>query len=255
MRKVVGVSPATSCDGVLGTYMAFESGRKGGGPLISAIVFDAFGTIVRISKRTNPYGALLKEGRRQGLVLTPDSTHFVLTANLSLDQVADHLRIELSFLKRAELNDALGKELASIEPYPDALAAIDCLQEAGVVIGICSNLAHPYGPVIRTAFPRVQFHAFSYELGVMKPDPSIYLAMCREMGLETHHAELENAHARIGVVMIGDSRKCDRDGPTAVGIEGYHLDRSGMGQISDLRQFADMIIGHNARVEQYPLND
>lgn len=218
--------------------------------MISAVVFDAFGTIVRISKRSNPFGVLLKEGRRQGLALTPDSTHFVMTANLSLDQVADHLGIELSPLKRAELNDALGQELASIEPYPDALAAIECLQEAGVVIGICSNLAQPYGPVIRKAFPRVRYHAFSYELGVMKPDPSIYRAMCREMGLQTCHAEPEIAQARSGVVMIGDSRKCDRDGPTAVGIEGHHLDRSGMGQISDLKQFADMIIDHNARVEQ-----
>ena len=250
MRKVVGVSTTTSCDGVLGTNMAFESDRKGGGPLISAIVLDAFGTIVRISERTNPYAALLKEGHRQGLALAPDSTRFVMTANLSLDRVADHLGIELSPLKRAELNDLLGQELSSVEPYPDGLAAIECLQEVGVVIGICSNLAQPYGPVIRKAFPRVQCHAFSYEVGVMKPEPSIYLAMCREMGLETSHAEPENAQARSGVVMIGDSRKCDRDGPTAVGIEGYYLDRSGMGQISDLMQFAVMIIAHNARVEQ-----
>lgn len=218
--------------------------------MISAVVFDAFGTVARISKRTNPFGALLKEGRRQGLALAPDSTRSVMTANLSLDQVADHLGIELSPLKRAELNDLLGQELSCVEPYPDALAAIECLQEAGVVIGICSNLAQPYGPVIRKAFPHVQCHAFSYELGVMKPEPSIYLAMCREMGLETRYAEPENAQARSGVVMIGDSRKCDRDGPKTVGIEGYYLDRSGMGQISDLMQFADMIIDHNQRFEQ-----
>ena len=79
--------------------------------MISAVVFDAFGTVVRVGQRTNPYGALLKEGRRQGLALTPDSTHFVMTANLSFDQVADHLGIELSSSKRAEMNDALGDEL------------------------------------------------------------------------------------------------------------------------------------------------
>lgn len=209
--------------------------------MISAIVFDAFGTVVRIGQRTNPYSALLREGRRQGLALTPDSTHFVMTANLSFDQVADQLRIELSPSRRAELNAALGKELASIEPYPDALEAIARLQGSGVVIGICSNLAQPFGPVIRKAFPHVQCHAFSYELGVMKPDPGIYLAIRREMGVEAGHGDAEKGR----VLMVGDSRKCDRDGPRGVGIKGYHLDRSGLGQISDLMQFADLITDYN----------
>ncbi|TDJ76245.1 HAD family hydrolase [Pseudomonas putida] len=213
--------------------------------MISAVVFDAFGTIVRIGQRTNPYSVLLREGRRQGLALRPDSTHFVMTANLSFDQVADHLGIELPSSRRAEMNDALSKELTSIELYPDALEAIDQLQEAGVIIGICSNLAQPYGPVITKAFPHVQCHAFSYELGVMKPDPSIYLSICREMGVEARCAELERAREKDRVVMIGDSRKCDRDGPKAVGIVGYHLDRSGQGEISDLMQFANLITERN----------
>ena len=213
--------------------------------MISAVVFDAYGTVVRIGQRTNPYGALLKEGRRQGLALTSDSTHFVMTANLSFDQVADHLGIELSSSKRAEMNDALGEELASIEPYPDALEVIDRLQEAGLLIGICSNLAQPYGPVIRKAFPHVQCHAFSFELGVMKPDSSIYLSLCRKLGVEARHAELEKAREKDRMVMIGDSRKCDRDGPRAVGIVGYHLDRSSQGHISDLVQFANLVTDHN----------
>ena len=213
--------------------------------MISAVVFDAYGTVVRIGQRTNPYGALFKEGRRQGLALTSDSTHFVMTANLSFDQVADHLGIELSSSKRAEMNDALGEELASIEPYPDALEVIDRLQEAGLLIGICSNLAQPYGPVIRKAFPHVQCHAFSYELGVMKPDPRIYLHICREMGVDARHAEIQRAREKARVVMIGDSRKCDRDGPRAVGIVGHHLDRSGQGHISDLVQFANLVTDHN----------
>ncbi|WP_236066214.1 HAD family hydrolase [Pseudomonas palmensis] len=225
--------------------MAFEQAGQEEGHMISAVVFDAFGTVVRIGRRTNPYGALFKEGRRQGLALTPDNTHFVMTANLSFDQVADHLGIELSSSKRAEMNDALGKELASIEPYPDALEVIDRLQEAGLLIGICSNLAQPYGLVIRKAFPRVQCHAFSYELGVMKPDPSIYLSLCRKLGVWAPHAALEKAREKDRVVMIGDSRKCDRDGPRAVGIVGYHLDRSGQGKISDLVQFASLVTDHN----------
>ncbi|MEE4182835.1 HAD family hydrolase [Pseudomonas viridiflava] len=213
--------------------------------MISAVVFDAFGTVVRIGQRTNPYGALLKEGRRQGLALTSQSTHFVMTADLAFDQLADHLGIELSSSRRVEMNDALGRELASIEPYPDALEAIDRLQDTGVIMGICSNLAQPYGPVVRKAFPHVQCHAFSYELGVMKPDLGIYLAVCREMGVEARHDDSEEGCDKNRIVMIGDSRRCDRDGPRGVGIMGYHLDRSGTGQISNLLQFANLITDHN----------
>lgn len=167
--------------------------------MISAVVFDAFGTVVRIGQRTNPYGALLKEGRRQGLALTSQSTHFVMTADLAFDQLADHLGIELSSSRRLEMNDALGRELASIEPYPDALEAIDRLQDTGVIMGICSNLAQPYGPVVRKAFPHVQCHAFSYDFGVMKPDLGIYLAVCREMGVEARHDDSEEGCDKIRV--------------------------------------------------------
>ncbi|WP_353739151.1 HAD family hydrolase [Pseudomonas fluorescens] len=222
--------------------------RQEVGHKISAIVFDGFGTLVRIGQRTNPYSALFREGRRQGVAVSPDSTHFAMTANLSFDQVADHLGIELSSSKRAEMNDALGKELASIEPYPDALEAIDQLLQAGVAIGICSNLAQPYGPAIRKVFPHVQCHAFSFELGVMKPDPRIYLSICRELGGAASLDGFETTRENDRVVMIGDSRKCDRDGPRAVGIEGYHLDRSGMGQISDLMQFANLVTERNRAI-------
>lgn len=178
-------------------------------------------------------------------MLTPNSTHFAMTANLTFDQMADHLSIELSPSRRAELNDALGKELASIEPYSDALEAIAKFQESGVIIGICSNLAQPFGPVIRKVFPHVQCHAFSYELGVMKPTPEIYLAVCREMGMEAGRRD----DVKGRVVMIGDSRKCERDGPRAVGIMGYHLDRSGLGQISDLMQYTNRVIGDDCAGE------
>lgn len=213
--------------------------------MISAAIFDAFGTIVRVRERTNPYGALFREGRRQGVLLTLNSAHFAMTANLTFDQMADHLSIELSPSKRAELDDALGKELASVEPYPDAFEAIAKLQESGVIIGICSNLAQPFGSVIRKAFPHVQCHAFSYEFGIMKPTPEIYLAVYREMGVEAGHRDAGDGR----VVMIGDSRKCDRDGPGGVGIMGYHLDRSGLGEISDLMQFTNRVIGHDSAGE------
>jgi len=47
------------------------------------------------------------------------------------------------------------------------------------------------------------------------------------------------------VHMIGDSIRCDRDGPTAVGITGQHLDYRGGGQMTNLLQFAQLVMETN----------
>jgi len=211
---------------------------------IGAVVLDAFGTIVRINRRLNPYRELIREGRRQGCDLTSDGTHFMMTTNLSLAEMASQMGISLSPSKRQELTRALELELASIEPFPDALEAMARLQGAGVKLGICSNLASPYGPVIRKLFPNLDGYAFSYEVGVIKPDPLIYHAICSQMDVEPgHHFGGERGR----VLMIGDSKRCDQDGPRLIGMVGLHLDRKGRGSINDLLQFAHLVIDHNRK--------
>ncbi|PYD84431.1 haloacid dehalogenase, partial [Pseudomonas syringae pv. pisi] len=114
--------------------------------MISGVVFDAFGTIVRIGQRTSPYAALIREGRRQGVAISPGSTSLAMTTNLSFDELALRLGIELSSSKREELNRDLDRELSSIECFPDAVEAVSRLQNSGIKVGICSNLTAPYGP-------------------------------------------------------------------------------------------------------------
>jgi HAD superfamily hydrolase (TIGR01549 family) len=207
--------------------------------MISAVVFDAFGTVVRIGQRTNPYIALIREGRRQGVLISLGSASLAMTTNLSFDELASRLGIELSSSKREELNRALERELSSIERYPDAVEAVSRLQNTGVKVGICSNLAAPYGPVVKSLFPQMDGYAFSYQLGVMKPDPTIYQSICNQMNVESGHLFRDGVGR---VLMIGDSPRCDRDGPRATGILGYRLDRSGNGEIHQLDAFAHLII-------------
>ncbi|GFZ62734.1 haloacid dehalogenase [Pseudomonas amygdali pv. eriobotryae] len=215
--------------------------------MISAVLFDAFGTIARIRRRTNPYLQLMREGRRQGLSITPENTHFAMTANLPFAGIADHLGIALSASKRRELSEALEKELSSIEPYPDAAGAIAELQDSGILVAVCSNLAQPYGPVIKGLFPNIEYHAFSFELGVTKPDPHIYQFICGQMGVDPGHC----FHPEKGqVLMIGDSPKCDRDGPRDAGIMGHLLRRDTHGPITDLTQFAQLVLDRN-RAERF----
>lgn len=212
--------------------------------LIEGVIFDAFGTVLRIGRRTNPYRELLREGRRQGLKLASDSIQIAMTMNHSFDEMASYLGVVLTPHKREELNGALQQELVSIQAFPDAKAAIKLLQQAGVKVGICSNLASPYGPVVRDLFAQLDGYAFSFELGVMKPDPVIYHTICNQMGVEPGHF-LSSTKGRV--LMIGDSPRCDRDGPREIGIMGYQLNRSSVGRIKDLEQFTDMVLDQNRK--------
>jgi FMN phosphatase YigB (HAD superfamily) len=207
--------------------------------MISGVIFDAFGTVVQIGKRTNPYRELLKLGRRQGMSFDPAALHIAMTMNLSFLDLVSHLGVALSPSKREELIQALEMELSSIIPFADALVAIQHLKEAGLKVGICSNLASPYVPMVRQTFSDMDGYAFSCELGVMKPNRAIYTSICNQMGVVPGHF-FSGETGRI--VMIGDSRRCDRDGPRTVGILGLHLDRTGCGQIKDLAQFAKIVI-------------
>jgi FMN phosphatase YigB (HAD superfamily) len=211
-------------------------------PPVDGVIFDAFGTVLRISQRTNPYRNLLREGRRQGLELSPDSIRIAMTMNHSIYEIASHLGIHLTRAKSVELSSALERELSSIHAFPDAKMAIALLKESGVKVGICSNLAAPYGPVVREIFPQLDGYAFSFELGVMKPDTAIYHSICSLMEVEPGHY-FSSEHGRV--MMIGDSKKCDQDGPRLIGVTGLHLDRNGQGAINDLQQFADLVIDQN----------
>ena len=210
--------------------------------MVGGVIFDAFGTILQIGQRTNPYLQLFREGRRQGRILGPNTIGCAMTMDLPLDEFAAYLGITLRSSVRQELNRALELELSSIRPYPEALEAIEMLQKSGCQLGICSNLAAPYGSVVRGLFPMMDGYAFSYEQGLMKPDPKIYLSTCDQMGVEPS----DGFGVEMGCVyMIGDSPRCDRDGPRIVGIMGILLSRTRVGKIRDLTQFARLVIDQN----------
>ena len=77
-------------------------------------------------------------------------------------------------------------------------------------------------------------YAFSCELGVMKPDPAIYRWSCNQLGVEPR-----------ATWMVGDSMRCDRDGPAAAGIRGFFLERANTsGDYTELESFAVAALAH-----------
>lgn len=208
---------------------------------ITAVIFDAFGTTLQIGAHTNPYRQLLREGARHGRRPSPSDLHKFMTLNVGLREGADLLGIQMTPSRMAEIESDLQREIESIEVFQDARDAIALLHEHGIATAICSNLAAPYALAVKRRLPDLNAYAFSYEIGVTKPDPIIYRAVCHDLGVEPGHLF---GHA-AQVAMIGDSPRCDRDGPRAIGIKGFYLNRSGTEAIRDLMQFAKLVVSQS----------
>jgi FMN phosphatase YigB (HAD superfamily) len=205
---------------------------------IAAAIFDAFGTTVHITRPKHPYRQLLREGISQGRAPRADDLRTLMSNELSLDQAACLFGIRLTPSRLYLLEQDLEEELASIRAYPDALEATAMLQAAGVSVAICSNLAKPYGLTVKQILPNLDGYVFSYQAVAMKPDPLIYLKTCSMLGVQPG----SEFSGQGRVVMIGDSPKCDRDGPRQVGIYGFLLRREQPSGFSNLIDFARAIV-------------
>ncbi len=202
-----------------------------------AVIFDAFGTLLKIQNGRHPYRRLLKLGQSGGRRPRPDDAHVLMQEPLTLTEAAARLGINVKRSELYELEQLLADEVAEVEPFEDGLKAVELLTQQGIRVGICSNLAYPYRGAILKHYPNLDAYAFSCELGVIKPVQEIYYTTCEL--LETQPALTQ---------MIGDSRRCDKDGPHEIGITGHLLDRVGdAGDYADLLSFArDVLRGSHA---------
>ena len=154
-----------------------------------AIVFDAFGTLIRYTTRPAPYGRLVDAAGRLVDRLA------CLTRNVPMATFAAELGAESSL-------DIMEADLAE--------------ELSGLRLAVCSNLAYEYGPAVRGLVPELDAYVFSYEVGVAKPHPTMYRLACAELGC-----------APAETVFVGDSKRCDFDGPQAFGMQARWLDRRG----------------------------
>lgn len=196
-----------------------------------AVIFDAFGTLVKIHEETHPYRQILKLGIKQGRRPRPDDIRTIMSGHVGLRDAAKLFGIEVDQGKMIDLELMLERELASIEPFEDGLKAVRVLQDAGYQVAVCSNLALPYGAVVDRLFPTLDGYGYSFEIGSMKPDRAIYTATADQMSLDLDQC-----------VMIGDSLQCDREGPNLHGIQGNYLNRDGHGDFADLMTFASAVL-------------
>lgn len=202
--------------------------------MIEAVIFDVYGTQLRIGERRHPFRQLMKLLRDQGRHPRADDARVLMTHTVGLAEAAELFNAQLSHSELALLERDLYAELASIRAYDDSLAAVEKLKAAGLKVALCSNLAAPYAVPPQLLLPEFDAYAWSFEVGAIKPEPAIY----------QHLATQLNCPAS-SLAMIGDTLEADAIGPCNAGLQGFHLQREGCPapqQFTDLLAFADFIV-------------
>lgn len=183
--------------------------------VVQAVLFDVYGTLFEIGERRAPYRRLLQLGVRQGRKACSTDTGTLMSRPVGLAQAARLLGIDLTDAQLEQLEAELALELASVTPFADALPALHALRDAGVKLGLCSNLAMDYTAPVLAQLPfELDAYCWSFEAGAIKPEPAIYAHACRQL-----------ACAPGNVLMVGDTFKADVAGPRAFGMQALLLDR------------------------------
>jgi len=183
-----------------------------------AVVFDLYGTLIRIRDDRKAFARLFKELGSESIQGADRAKRMAFTRNPpDLAALARLISPGHSVDVKAYEAEIMG-ELDRAECFPETLEVLGRLRREGLMCGLISNLSIPYQrPYYDLGISRLIDHAiFSCEIGLKKPDPRIYEAMLKRLGLRPFEAW-----------MIGDNPYCDVRGPQDAGMNAMLLDRDG----------------------------
>lgn len=203
---------------------------------IRGVIFDVYGTLAEIRNKTAPYRKLLELGEAQGRPRQAADAELIMSRPLGLSEAATNLGIELNETERLHLEALLAAEIESIELFDDVVSCLQQLQQSGLKLALCSNLAAPYAQPIADSLPiSLDAYTWSFSTGAIKPTASIYLHTCKALGLSPQE-----------VVMVGDTYDADVAGPINAGLQAIWLRRNNAPSdewISNLNQVLARISG------------
>jgi len=205
------------------------------GTVVSAVIFDFYGTLAHFADAGSPdYGTLYQTifashgYALEKAVLDDYYSRYdgVEHGEHSISQEAYEawVRSRLHDLTDAcgvrdqhveDLVDALRDvDQGEMVPYPEAVATLSSLRDAGLAIGVCSNWGWELDAFLDQAglLGLVDAGVTSARAGSRKPHPDIYEVSVAALGVET--AE---------VVFVGDSWEPDVRGPRRVGMTAVHV--------------------------------
>lgn len=181
----------------------------------SVIIFDVFGTLVKIGERRSPYRKLMRYLKQAGRTPQTDDAATIMSVDIhdfeSLSALfGQHIPQHLL----QELNQDLAYEINSMQLYQDTLPTLQHLQQAGFRVGLCSNLAAPYGSPVSAMLPPLDVYAWSYTVGAVKPDDRIYQYLLDQLACKAED-----------ILFIGDTLVADVEGPITFGMSAKLIDR------------------------------
>jgi putative hydrolase of the HAD superfamily len=192
-----------------------------------AILFDLFGTLVGFSfPDWDAFGARLAEhfaAPRAEFARLLDDGYFRLEVGaLTLEEMLEQVAREAGGdVGRARVAEAVRRwnafQATQMVPYPDAGPALALAKRRGCHVGLVSNAPPPLhelwpaSPLAR----HVDATAFSYQVGVRKPEPGIYAHVCRELGV-----------AAEGCLFVGDGSSRELSGARDFGMQAVRVRRA-----------------------------
>jgi FMN phosphatase YigB (HAD superfamily) len=183
------------------------------GARIGAVVFDAYGTLLKIGRKSihRDVPRLLRTPRdrwvrfvRDGLLTRgfADVEAFVAFAADALDPGRPP---EADAACAASVN----AELDSVSLFPGVPSLLQFLKRRGLKLGLVSNLASPFKGPLGTlgVLPLFDVVFLSCDEGLVKPDPAVYARVLDRLGLPPE-----------AVLFVGDSAVNDVAAPAALGM-------------------------------------
>jgi putative hydrolase of the HAD superfamily len=165
----------------------------------------------------------------KGRDLSPARHREVWTA-LYVAAGCDRLAPGLSEALYAQTVDA-----RSWEAFPDTLPTLRALRDHGLRIGVVSDTGFDLRPVFDALglTPFLDTVVLSFECGVCKPDPSVFLTACHRLGVDA-----------ADTLMVGDSPLTDA-GAVAAGLCVLLLPRSAPSGPRGLRHVLSLVRPRN----------
>jgi putative hydrolase of the HAD superfamily len=162
-----------------------------------SVLFDFYDTLARIEvgsvvagrQRTAELCGLADVEAFQGAWRHNAQARMLGTAGTLEEQIASMLagvNIEADEALICRLAEAdRNAWIQGVRLYADAVPTLDALQQRGFRLGLVSNCSCQGGDVLTAKGLRPYFEAiaFSFELGVAKPEPEIFLAACDKLEL------------------------------------------------------------------------
>ena len=189
------------------------------------IIFDAFGTLVKIGESRHPYRKLMNWLKDNGRKPTTNDANIIMSNNVDIEELGVIFEKVIPTELLKEINHDLQFELNTIMLFKDVIPTLQKLKDLGYKIALCSNLAKPYGDQLKTILPQNLFDVLvlSYEVDAIKPEISIYETLRTKLDCQMYEA-----------LFIGDNPILDVEVPISLGMSARLIERKKMQNLSDV---------------------